>query len=199
MNHLHCHLYSCDEDYIRDIRAGGSRAENAISCLYLRHRQQTHRYLARMIRKHPDYKGVPEDLVHDAFIIMVDKIRFDQIHVQSLGGFWIGIARYLMANQLRRDARIVLIHDPEHIYNSLFDESTTWVMHDMEEKDWMDRAFHRLEARCRDILIQWMEGYTMHEIARKMGLANDAMARKLKYHCFKKLKEILRDGYIPEG
>lgn len=199
MNHLHCHIYSCDDDYLRDIRAGGATAENAIGCLYLRYRKPTYSYLSKMLSKHPHSKSMVEDLVHDAFIIMIEKIRYDQVHVKTLGGFWIGIGRYLVSNRLKQDAKTVLVQDPEGVYTALEETASVSVLHDLEEKDWMERAFHQLESRCRDALRHWMDGYTMQEIAVKMNLGSDAMARKLKYHCFKKLKEIIRNGYIPEG
>lgn len=198
MNHLHCQIYSCDDDYLRDIRAGGTAAENAIGCLYLRYRKQTYTYLSKMLSRHHHSKSMVEDLVHDAYIIMIEKIRYDQVRINTLGGFWIGIGRYLVANRLKQDARTILVQDPGDVYTALDEVASTWVVLDLEEKDWMERAFRQLESRCREVLRHWMDGFTMQEIAVKMNLGSDAMARKLKYHCFKKLKEIVRNGYIPE-
>ncbi|MBK9104776.1 MAG: hypothetical protein IPL92_09425 [Saprospiraceae bacterium] len=90
MNHLHCNLFLRDEDYLREIQAGGSRADIAISCLYLKYRKRTYSYMKKLVSKHDQFRGVPEDLVHDAFIIMLDKLRSDTPEVHSLEDYGSG-------------------------------------------------------------------------------------------------------------
>lgn len=198
MNHLHCDIFLRDDDYLREIRAGGPRAETAISCLYLRYRKRTYTYIHRLIAKNDEFKGVPEDLVHDAFIIMLEKIRNGSESVHSLGGFWIGIGRNLFLNQLKKDQRIILVEDVYERYGTE-DTSREWILQEEEENDQMERAFSRLGEKCREILLLWINRYTMIEIAQHMNLANDNMARKIKYECFKKLKEIVKTGHISHG
>ena len=54
--------------------------------------------------------------------------------------------------------------------------------------------FSRLGSRCREILMLWINQYSMAEIAGRMNLSNACMARKIKYECFKKLKELVKSG-----
>ena len=194
MNHLHCHIYLRDDDYLREIRAGGSRADTAISCLYLKHRKRIHSYLRTLISKQGAFKGVPDDLVHDSFIIMIEKIQQDAAAVRSLAGYCIGIAKWLFLNQLKKDERTVLVGDAEekYGYDSEFQHS---IVHDHEEGK-MEAAFLKLGPRCREILMLWINQYTMLEISGIMHLSNPSMARKIKYECFKKLKEIVNSGNI---
>jgi DNA-directed RNA polymerase specialized sigma24 family protein len=193
MNHLQCHLFLRDEDYLREIRAGGSRADHAISCLYLKYRKRTFSYMDTLISKHGEFKGLPEDLVHDAFIIMVDKIKQDHLGIHSLAGFWIGIGKKLFLNQLKRDQRIVLVNDVEEKYGYEA-ASQDLFLQDQDENEQLEFAFAQLGPRCREILMLWFNQYTMLEIAGKMKLTNVAMARKTKYACFKKLKEFFKKG-----
>lgn len=195
MNHLHCHIYLRDDDYLREIRAGGSRAETAISCLYLKHRKRTYSYLRTLISKQGAFKGVPDDLVHDSFIIMIEKIQQDAVVVRSLAGYWIGIARMLFLNQLKKDERIVLVGDAEEKYGYEAGLQHSLVQ-DHEENEKMEAAFLKLGPRCREILMLWINQYTMLEITGIMHLSNASMARKIKYECFKKLKEIVNSGNI---
>jgi len=198
MNHLHCHIFFRDDDYLREIRAGGSRAETAISCLYLKHRKRTYSYMRALISKHGEFKGSPDDLVHDAFIVMVDKIQREAISVRSLAGYWIGIGKMLFLNQLKKDQRIILVSDVEEKYGYENDSSDS-IVHDREENERLETAFMQLGHRCREVLMLWVNQYTMPEIARMMQLSNVAMARKIKYECFKKLKEIVKSGNTARG
>jgi len=196
MNHLHCRVYSRDEDFIRDIKAGGFRAETAITCLYLRYRKQTFDYFERMIERHGEFKSLPEDLAHDSFIIMLDKIHEDAYPIESLAGLWIGIGKNIFLNQLKKDQRIVLVNDPEAVYE-LHDMPPLWVMADNDEDAHLENALSKLCARCKEILMLWINRYTMPEITQIMKFSNVAMTRKTKYECFKKLKEMVKAGHIP--
>jgi DNA-directed RNA polymerase specialized sigma24 family protein len=193
MNHLHCIIYIRDDDYLREIRAGGSRAESAISCLYLKYRKRTLSYMRMLISKHPEFKGFADDLVHDAFIIMVNKIRYETIDIRSLAGFWIGIGKKIFLNQLKKDQRIILVEDVEEKYGYEYDLNET-VLPIPDENERLENAFLQLGPRCREILLLWINQYTMNEITEKMNLTNVAMARKMKYECFKKLKDFLKSG-----
>jgi RNA polymerase sigma factor (sigma-70 family) len=196
MNHLHCNIYSRDEDFIRDIKAGGHKAETATSCLYLRYRKRVFTYFNHLIKRHGEFKALADDLVHDSFIVMLDKIRQEYQPVHSLAGFWIGIGKHLFLNQLKKDQRTVLVNDPEAIYESR-EAAYLWIMADDQEDEQLENAIAKLCQRCRDILLLWIDRYTMTEITQIMKLSNVAMARKTKYECFKKLKEIVKAGHIP--
>ena len=196
MNHLHCNIYSRDEYFIRDIRAGGIHAETAISCLYLKYRKRVYSYFEALITKHDEFKGQSEDLVHDAFIVMIDKIREEDHPIKSLAGFWIGIGKHLFLNQLKKDQRTVLVNDPETIYET-HEVLSMWIAADHDEDEQLQTAISYLCERCREILLLWIDRYSMTEIAQMMKLTNVAMARKTKYECFKKLKEIVKSGHIP--
>jgi RNA polymerase sigma factor (sigma-70 family) len=193
MNHLHCNLFLRDEDYIRELKAGGQRADTAISCLYLKYRKRTHSYIRKLASRHEGFRGVPDDLVHDAFIIMLDKLRHDAPMVQSLAGYWIGICKNLFLNQLKKDQRTILVNDAEEKYRYENDTPES-LFFDREEQLQLEAAFSALGQRCRDILMLWLNQYSMVEIAQKMNLSNDAMARKIKFECFKKLKELVKKG-----
>lgn len=197
MNHLHCHVFHRDEDYLREISAGGPGAENAISCLYLKYRKEAYSYLEKLIAKHGEYKGSPEDLVHDAFIIMIDKIQQEPLQVRKLAGFWIGIGKKLFLNQLKRDQRVLLVNDVEERYG-YEEQGNLSILNDQEENARMEYIFSRLGPRCREILLLWINQYTMAEIALKMNLSTAAMARKIKYECFKKLKDLVNTGNLPK-
>jgi len=194
MNHLHCHTYLLDKDYIPEIQAGGAGADRAISCLYLKYRSRTYAYMSNLISKHPEYKGMADDLVQDSFIIMVDKIRVNGYTVNSLAGYWIGISKMLFLNQLKKDKRIIYVNDVEECYGyeDLTPES---ILFEKEEQYKLENAFAQLGPKCQEVLMLWLNQYSMAEIAQKLNLSSDAMARKVKFECFKKLKEYVKSTY----
>jgi RNA polymerase sigma factor (sigma-70 family) len=193
MNHLHCNPLSRDDDYLREIKAGGDRAEAAITCLYKKYRKRAFAYTKKLISKHFDFKGSAEDLVHDSFIILIQKIQYESMYSKSLSSFWMGIIRYLFLNQLKKDERITLVRESEEMYG--LDENTPeTIFLQAEEMEQMEYTFSRLGPRCREILMLWIRHYTMTEIAEQVHLSNDAMARKMKHQCFQKLKELVKTG-----
>ena len=51
-----------------------------------------------------------------------------------------------------------------------------------------------LGAACQKVLQMWQLSYSMKEIAEELGYKNDAVARKKKRLCMKKLLEILEEA-----
>jgi RNA polymerase sigma factor (sigma-70 family) len=193
MTHLHFRVFLRDEDFLREIRAGGPRADIAIGCLYQQYRKRVYASMRRLIFRHPAFKGAPEDLMHDAFILMIQKIQYEAVDIHSILSFWIGIGKNLFLNQLKKDEKMFLVRDSEEIYglNELSPE-IEYLNH--EEEELMLSTFSKLGARCREILLLWVNQYSMVEIAEKMSISNDNMARKIKFDCFKKLKDLVRTG-----
>jgi len=193
MTHLHHQVFLRDEDFVREIRAGGLRADTAISCLYRQYRKRVFSSISRLIKKHPDFKGTADDLVHDAFILMISKIRNEASEIHSLQGFWIGAGNHLFLNQLKRDQKVILVRDAEEIYG-LNEVSPETDYMNREKQEQMQSTFAKLGTRCQEILLLWINQYSMVEIAERMNLSNDAMARKIKFECFKKLKDLVKTG-----
>jgi RNA polymerase sigma factor (sigma-70 family) len=193
MHHAQNHKYVQDDYFVREIKAGGSRADRAITSLYLKYRKRTYASLCRLISKNREFKGAAEDLLHDSFITLIQKIQYGPPDFYSLQGFWIGIGKNIFLNQLKKDSRILLVQEEDEKYG-LEEMTPESMLLSREEEEQMILTFSQLGARCREILLLWIDQYSMVEIARKMNLSTDAMARKIKFTCFKKLKELVRIG-----
>ena len=192
MNHLHGHPHAQDEIYIHGIRSGGAAAEQAMQDLYVAYRKQILAYVTSQVRRYPEFKGQPEDIMHDAFIVLVHRVETSDGRLRSLFGFWMGITRKLLLNQVRKDERI-LLREPEETYTTE-EESIEARILETESSTLLQQTFDHLGSRCKEILLLWIERYSMHEIARKMDLSGAPMARKIKHECFKKLKNLVKDG-----
>ncbi len=193
MNHLHGHPYPQDENYIRGIISGGAAAEKAMQDLYVQYRQQLLTYIATLVRRFPEFRGHPEDLMHDAFIVLVHRIESGDGQLRSLLAFWMGITRHLLFNQVRKDERITWLREPEENYPAQEETAETLYLV-AESNELLRQTFDLLGHRCKTILLLWIERYPMQEIARKMDLSGAPMARKIKFECFKKLKNLVKAG-----
>ena len=113
---------------------------------------------------------------------MIEKIRDGGYNAGSLLHFWIGIARGLLRNKLKRDARTSLIED-DHEYDRVDFETPESQLLDDERKAILEGVLSQLGPRCKKVLMMWAGGYTMEEIAQALDLSSEAMARKTKYKC----------------
>lgn len=190
MDQLNKNFFLKDHDFIITIKSGGYPADQAILHLYTRYHRSVKSALSDLIKLFPGSKTQSDDIVHDAFILMIHKIQFKSLHVSSLEAFWIGIARHLMHNQVKKNGKIILVEEPEEIYGS-FEISPEEYFLIAERNQLIDDYLSRFGGRCKQILLLWMSDYTMHEIAEQLHLSGAPMARKIKHSCFKKLKNLI--------
>jgi hypothetical protein len=61
-----------------------------------------------------------------------------------------------------------------------------------EEHTDLTAYFNELSDVCREVLMDWSDGYSMDDIAERNGLKNAHTARSKRYNCFQQLMEILQ-------
>ena len=182
-----------DEQYLVAIRTGGLPGDEAINRLYCAYHQEVKSTISDMIRLHPGCKTEADDMVHDAFLVMLHKIQFESVHATSLKSFWTGIARKLTLNQVKKNGRITLVEDPEEFYGTV-DVTPESIFLTKERNHLFETYLNLIGQRCRELLLYWMAQYTMDEIASRLNLSGAPMARKVKHLCFKKLKKLVQRG-----
>ncbi len=187
---MHCREYTSDESYVLDIRKGGAHLDRAIDCLYRTHREAVLSMVRGYLRSRSGIEDDAVDVCQDAFLIMIEKICGDGYNAGSLVHFWTGITKGLLRNKLKRDARTDLIEDSSH-FDEENDASPEDILISGEKKAALDHLLSRLGGRCKQVLLMWAGGYLMEEIADATGLSSEAMARKTKYKCKKKLMKLL--------
>lgn len=182
-----------DEELIHLVRQGGDAAEPAIAALYLKYRRRMMIFIHELLHDHPACRSSAQDLLHDSYLLMLHKIEVNDIRYSSLISFWRGVCRHLLRNQVKRDDKIILVDEPDEAYYIGYDTPETRIF-DQEEHAAFEHSFDCLGERCKEVLLLWINRYSMHEIAERMGLSSDAMARKIKHDCFKKLKNLVLNG-----
>lgn len=182
--------YTTDDDYVRDIRAGGLVRELATEALYRKYRAETTSKVKAYLHFRSGIQDDAQDMAQDAFIVMVEKIAHGGYNEGSLLHFWIGITKGLLRNKLKRDAKTDLMDDHSQL-DQIEAISADDLLISEENKQLLDQILGKLGERCRKVLLMWAGGYSMDEIADALQLSSEAMARKIKYKCKNQLMDMM--------
>lgn len=193
MNQSENNSHSRDEQFVHDIRSGGPKGEKAILDLYTEYRKVVKSTIREVMALYPACRSEANDLLHDAFIVIILKIQSGKLRDSSLKAFWIGIARKLIQNNAKKYDRILLVREPEETYGQL-EISPEEIYLITERNHEIEDRLAQFGGRCKDVLLLWMSHYSMHEIATRLDLSSARMARKLKHICFRKLKHFIAGG-----
>jgi RNA polymerase sigma factor (sigma-70 family) len=184
-----------DDLLILAIQSGGPDADRAIMTLYNKYYNDVRAVLQSVMTRYGHEHTDPSDILHDSFLIMLYKIQHRQCEITAAGPFWSGIARYHWMNQLKRLKNVSYVTEPEQFYGHHTITPENLIIFN-ERYKLLDQCLCKCGIRCREILLLWLQDYTMKEIADHMKLSGPAMARKIKHECFKKLKNLITDRNI---
>jgi RNA polymerase sigma factor (sigma-70 family) len=180
-----------DETLARQIQSGGRDAEIAMQILYRKHRRLILYHIRNMLKSNRALQHVAEDILHDSFLVLMRKIESGRITTRSIAAFWYGIARMMTLHQQQKKAISFSVLEEETSEYAADNPTPEEAYIDQEARQLLLQCFQQLGDRCQRILLLWINRYSMAEIAQEMHLSGDAMARKIKHNCFKKLKEIV--------
>ncbi len=148
------------------------------------------RYLVRQAQL-PD--NLTRDILHDALVILVKKIR-DNVYNSNESApatYLIAIARNLIANQLRHRQNTPTISLDEA--PDISDDHTQAFLEGRERRELLESLLRKLGEPCaRLIRLKYIDGYRDEEIlAQNMTHYNTSMALRTKRSkCFQKLIEL---------
>lgn len=127
------------------------------------------------------------DVLQESVVILYKQVTGDGFTLTSdLKGYFFGIARNIWNTQLRYRSRITSLE----IEPADLDEGEDFTKATLERI--VTRSFALLKEDCQMVLTLFSEGYSYEEIARKMGIKNEAYARRKKYLCKEALMEIIK-------
>src|SRR5688500_20168420 len=112
MNQLKTGSSHADEQLILAIQSGGPPADKAIMSLYSQYCNDVRSSIYRIMCNYGHPHSDPGDILHDSFLIMLNKIQLQQVPVTSIYAFWTGIAKYQWMNHLKKMKLIDYVEDP---------------------------------------------------------------------------------------
>ncbi len=127
------------------------------------------------------------DVLQESVVILYKQVTGDNFKLTTdLKGYFFGIARNIWNTQLRYQSRTTSLE----IEPANPDEAEDLTKATLERI--VTRSFALLKEDCQLVLTLFSEGYSYEEIARKMGMKNEAYARRKKYLCKEALMEIIK-------
>lgn len=136
-----------------------------------------------------------EDIFQDGLIVLYHQIKKDQLKLTcSLSTYLYSICRNLWLKKLRKSSRIVALSDTLQQYVSI-EESHLKTLEATEEKKMVATFLDELQEGCKRILLYfYFEKIKMAEIAERMGLSSEQVAKNKKAGCMKKLKGLMKNA-----
>lgn len=169
-----------DSDIIDGIRKQDSRILTYLYDAY-------YEVIRDHLRKNSGSDDDVNDVLQETVVILYKQVTGEGFKLTTdLKGYFFGVARNVWNAQLRYRSRMTSLEtDPAEP-----DETDDFAGATLERI--VARSFALLRDDCRMVINLFSEGHTYEEIARTMGLKNEAYARRKKYLCKEALMEIIK-------
>jgi RNA polymerase sigma factor (sigma-70 family) len=172
-----------DNEIIQNIIQGGYHMEKCLDFFY----KENIRFISVMEKKYGLNRDSAIDAYTDALIDFKEQVRNNQFRHQSKCSTYLySIFNHKCIDILRKKTTHTIINDlPENIKDQSPDIVQMLTM--TVEKEYLDNLMALLGPRCREILMDWNDGYSMDEIADRNALLNANVARSKRYTCLQQL------------
>jgi RNA polymerase sigma-70 factor (ECF subfamily) len=177
-----------DRVFIESIRQGGNLMQKSIGWFY----HENFNLVYQKVRLNQLDKDQAIDAYADAMTAFVENIRENKFRGESRCSTYfirifnnkcVDLLRKITTNRIERNS----ISLEEFKQDILEPEDGI----DEEEPE-VGSFLIQLSGICRNLLMDWSEGYSMEEIASRNGLKNAHTARSKRYNCFLQFMDILR-------
>lgn len=157
------------------------------------------RIVRQLYAKWPDVRrymksiGCPnedaEDIFQEALLIFVRKLDDPNFELTVEPFFYVrNTCKFLWYNQARKEAK----HRTTELEDLFADFNDDWMQKEMMLRS-IEGALKQIGKQCQELLQRFYGlGESMVNIAKKLGLRNDKVAKAQKYRCITKVKEILQ-------
>lgn len=135
------------------------------------------------------------DHLYNETLVALIKTGFASKNVFALTGdlepYLMGIARNLWYQECKKQKREISL--PEAISDQTADEQPVAeeIFLTKERYALLHDVLDKLRSNCRAVLMHWANGFSMIEIAEKLGYQSEGMARKKKSQCLAELNDFL--------
>ncbi len=172
-----------DNEIIQKIIQGGSHMEKCLEAFY----NENIRFISVMEKKYGLTREAIIDAYADAIIDFKEQVRNRQFQQKSKCSTYLySIFNNKCIDILRKKTTHTIISDlPENMKDQSPDIVQMLTL--TVEKKYLDNLMAMLGSRCREILMDWNDGYSMDEIAERNALLNANVARSKRYTCLQQL------------
>lgn len=136
-----------------------------------------------------------EDIFQDGLIVIYHQIKKNNLTLNcTLKTYVYSICRNLWLKKIRKKSRVVKLSDTLEHYIPV-EESILSTLEQNEQKKIISDFLDQMTDGCKTILMNfYFKKIKMSDIAKKMGLANEQVAKNKKSGCMKKLKALMTNS-----
>lgn len=158
--------------------------ESALDYLYKKY----YRMMTKLVLTNSGTEDEARDVYQDALIVFWEKARTGNLILTSkISTFIYSICLNLWRKELDRKSRLS---------NEEKDDVDFQDVEKKERSRIIRECINELGDTCRRILMYYyFDGYSMNDIAEKLGYANTDTAKTKKYKCKKRLDELVKTKY----
>ncbi|MEM9917930.1 MAG: sigma-70 family RNA polymerase sigma factor [Bacteroidota bacterium] len=180
-----------DEQILTDLRSADQRTnDRALRQLYA----DCYPVIESFISRNNGSTEDVADVFQDAIVIFYRKVRVDGLELNcTIRTYLFSVCKKLWLYRLR-DRKKSLIVDQEMDVIPIEDDSLEIITRN-EDKALVASVLKQLGEGCQQILTYYyFERLRMKEIAPRMGLQNEQVARNKKSACMKKLRALIEES-----
>ncbi len=156
--------------------------------------------LKQLYRKWPDIRRYlktlgcdqvsAEDIFQEALLIYVRKRESSEFELTVEPFFYVrNTCKLLWYNQARKEQK----QFSTELHENIEATEDQWFEKEMKIRE-VESTLGKLGAQCQELLqLFYGLGWNMVDIAKKIGLRNDKVAKAQKYRCLQKAKELIRE------
>jgi RNA polymerase sigma factor (sigma-70 family) len=176
--------YATDEQRLQELSTGDSAQWRL---LYEELRSPFRLYFLKYSRQSPE---VISELYQDAMVVLHRKITSGGLQAplaSSLKTYLFGVGKMLFRKRLDTkttwDDEIPEVAIPAAVEDKIVVE---------EQAAWIRAILSKMGEKCREILEKvYLHGFSMEAIAEEMNLSNAGAARKRKFDCLKRARQLI--------
>ncbi len=156
--------------------------------------------LKQLYRKWPDIRRYlktlgcdsvsAEDVFQEALLIYVRKRESSEFELTVEPFFYVrNTCKLLWYNQARKEQKQI----STELHENIAAIEDGWFEKEMKIRE-VESTLEKLGAQCQELLqLFYGLGWNMVDIAKKIGLRNDKVAKAQKYRCLQKAKELIQE------
>lgn len=173
------------------IKSGGIDRERALNYLFEKHGN----FVDRGVIRYSLTEVESREVFLDSLLALVSAIEKEQYK----GGSKISTYLYrIFENRAKNKLRDRNRHEAKFFWVDevpIMPDKARTMLEEMlyeEEMDWVEKMLDQMGGKCKQILImQEFQGYSLDEIAKKLGFKSARAVSTTRYRCMEKLKNIL--------
>ncbi len=130
-----------------------------------------------------------EDIFQEALLIYTRKLQDATFELKVDPFYYVrNTCKFLWYNQSRKEGK----HIHTSINDNIADYEDDWFQKEMKLKS-IEDALSQIGQKCQQLLqLFYGAGMAMADIAKKLGMRNDKVAKAQKYRCINKVKDEIR-------